>query len=328
MAGLDDDPNARRQWFLERRRRPNRKIPAGAYLKALNHKHRLRQKGVRPLVQPVVGGVNWTPLGPAAINHGQATFLPIVSGRITALAVGPGGQRIYAGAANGGVWFSADAGKTWAPLDQWAHLSTAPSDVEADSLAVGAIAVLFGTALDGSADTLFVGTGEPDGGYFGIGVKSSSQGGSTQSLEATNLSGNTFYRIVIDPAQPTTVFCATSVGLYRRPATAPYTNWTAVTVVADHPETVVSDAILPSAGTKTFYAACPGYGIYSSTDGATWTIIDAPVGAFNTAQRIALAASEGDPPVVYALNDEGNLYRMDVPNGRQFIAVTGLPPKA
>jgi len=114
-------------------------------------------------VQPVVGGVNWTPLGPAAINHGQATFLPIVSGRITALAVGPGGQRIYAGAANGGVWFSADAGKTWAPLDQWAHLSTAPSDVEADSLAVGAIAVLFGTALDGSADTLFVGTGEPVG---------------------------------------------------------------------------------------------------------------------------------------------------------------------
>jgi len=35
-----------------------------------------------------------------------------VSGRVTGLAVGPDGLRVYAGAANGGVWFSHDGGET------------------------------------------------------------------------------------------------------------------------------------------------------------------------------------------------------------------------
>jgi|GEM_PF-1726126 len=276
------------------------------------------------------GTVNWTPLGPAAINHGQAKSYPVVSGRITGLAVGPGGQRIYAGAANGGVWFSSDSGNTWTPLDQWAYmLGSPPQHFGADSLAVGAIAALFGTAADGSADTLFVGTGEPDteGGYYGVGVNHFTPAGAAPTLEASNLAGHSIFRIVIDPAQPTTVFAATSVGLYQRPASAPYDRWSPVTVVTGHTVTPVSDFVLPAKGTKTFYAACPGYGIYSSANGTTWAAINAPADVFKTATRIALAASETDPPVIYALTNEDTLYRMDVPNGGQFLNVGGLPAR-
>src|SRR6516165_10328734 len=35
----------------------------------------------------------WTPFGPSAVAHGQAEGHPVVSGRVTGLAVGPGGSR-------------------------------------------------------------------------------------------------------------------------------------------------------------------------------------------------------------------------------------------
>src|SRR5262245_43805218 len=46
--------------------------------------------GALPTLAPgIVGSVNWTPLGPSAAAHGQATGGPRVSGRVTSLAVGP-----------------------------------------------------------------------------------------------------------------------------------------------------------------------------------------------------------------------------------------------
>ena len=328
MPGPDDDPFARRRWFVNRRSGREGKIPANAYLNALRHKHRIRNENAALFLPPTSTGVNWTPLGPAAIDHGQATSYPVVSGRITALAVGPGGQRIYAGAANGGVWYSSDAGNTWTPLDEWAHLTPGapPSGVKADSLSVGALAVLFGA--DGTADTIFVGTGEPGDGYFGIGIKSRAPGATAFVLEASNLSGHTIYQLVIDPAQPGRVFAATSVGLYQRPAAAPFDNWTNIPVVGGNPAALVTEIVLPARGHNVFYAACPKYGIYFTLDGSTWTLIDAYPGAFTNASRIALAASESDPPVLYALTNQGACYRMDLQNNATFSRVMGVPPIA
>ena len=66
-----------------------------------------------PVPPGLHGSVNWTPLGPSIMSQGQAGGRPAVSGRVTGLAVGPDGLRVYAGAANGGVWFSHDGGETW-----------------------------------------------------------------------------------------------------------------------------------------------------------------------------------------------------------------------
>jgi hypothetical protein len=53
---------------------------------------------------------NWIPIGPSVVRQGQGANRPAVSGRVAGLAVAPGGQRVYAASANGGVWRSDNAG--------------------------------------------------------------------------------------------------------------------------------------------------------------------------------------------------------------------------
>ena len=102
-----------------------------------------------------------------------------MSGRVTTLAVGPGGARVYAGAANGGVWFSPDGGASWSPLADYAvSPSLFGGSTEADSLSVGALGVRFGASA--ATDEVYVGTGEPTGNYdayLGVGIRHSTSGG-------------------------------------------------------------------------------------------------------------------------------------------------------
>src|SRR5215469_14041588 len=160
----------------------------------------------------------WTPVGPSAVAHGQAEGHPVVSGRVTSLAVGPGGNRVYLGSANGGTWYSENSGASWSPIDEYAlpPQTAKLSHLEADSLSVGAIAVRFGAAA--AQDEIYVGTGEPLGGtaqFFGVGIKHSPSGGTAPAwtLEATNLVGEGVFRIVIDPEKADVVLAATTSGL-------------------------------------------------------------------------------------------------------------------
>ncbi|MCC6653279.1 MAG: hypothetical protein IT348_19160, partial [Candidatus Eisenbacteria bacterium] len=84
----------------------------------------------------VSAGVPWTPVGPYNIG-----------GRVTALAVAPGGTTLYLGAAHGGVWKSDNSGANWAPI----------SDVEGMS-SIGALAMDPADPL-----TVWCGTGEANG---------------------------------------------------------------------------------------------------------------------------------------------------------------------
>src|SRR5262249_39760807 len=106
------------------------------------------------------GSVNWTPLGPSALATGTGQDAA-VSGRVNGIAAGPSGSRVYAGAANGGIWFSPDGGASWAPLDDYSASPSFVGSVEADSLSVGAVAVRFGASA--ATDDVYVGTGEPTG---------------------------------------------------------------------------------------------------------------------------------------------------------------------
>src|SRR5258708_28253119 len=203
------------------------------------------------------GSINWVSLGPTKVDGGQAGAVhAVVSGRVTSIAVGPSGTRVYVGTANGGVWITEDGGTNWTALDEFANApaggaGTIASNLEADSLAVGAVAVRFGAAR--ASDVIFVGTGEPGGnadGYFGIGIKSSADGGTTFSLEATNLVSREIYRIVIDPDDPTIVFAATTNGLYQRPASAPFTSWNQIAGSFTSASGAASDVVVAGKGGK------------------------------------------------------------------------------
>lgn len=99
----------------------------------------------------------WVPIGPSVVRLGQADGRPQVTGRVSDLAVSPTGQRIYASAAKGGLWYSGDAGATWEPVGNWAS-AVRGAGGNLTGLSIGAILVDFGvTAAD---DHVVVGTGE------------------------------------------------------------------------------------------------------------------------------------------------------------------------
>jgi hypothetical protein len=113
---------------------------------------RTNQLGIVPLAFPT-----WTNLGPNPIPNGQTLPVNPVSGRVSAIEVDPTDpNKVYAGAAQGGVYRSLDGGATWAPLMD-----------NALSLAIGAL------ALDTTRGCLYVGTGESSAAidsFGGVGI--------------------------------------------------------------------------------------------------------------------------------------------------------------
>ena len=329
-------PAAREKHFFGSRSDRSGKTLSGAWTKAVTLRRALEKKprGGTPPDGPTggegrgpdggspggtpggPGSVNWTPIGPSVISGGGNE-----SGRVTAIAVGPSGTRIYAGAANGGVWLSTDGGAVWNALDDY---FTSPTDFggadEADSLAIGALLVRFGGS---SGDEVFVGTGDPNSSYdayFGVGIQHLVGGAWT--LEATNLTDVGIYNIVIDPDDvvTTNVWAATQSGIYRRPTSGSMASWNLVSspVFTNASGNATAMVVAGSGATKVFYAAFEGDTVYSSPDGTTWTALTGLTGS----GRIALGVPESDPTVLYAFMQDGTLNRLD---GTSFSSVGGMP---
>jgi hypothetical protein len=327
-----DDPAARADAFFETRRDEKGEILEGLFAKAVVERRRqelerLSGAGDEHAGTPgPAGSVNWTPIGPSVIAAGIGPNIG-VSGRINSLAVGPSGSRVYAGAANGGAWFSPDGGAHWRPLDDYAVSPTVFGGLlEADSLSVGAVAVRFGASA--ATDDVYVGTGEPFqnyDAYLGVGIRHSASGGApgTWALEATNLTSCGVFAIVIDPEDPTIVHAATTVGILRRPAAAPFTNWAQVTSPAftDPSGRATSIVVAGTGASKRYYAAFQSGGVYRSSDAVTWTALTGLGGN----GRISLAVAESDPAIVYAFRADATLARLV---GTAFQTVAGLPASA
>jgi hypothetical protein len=134
----------------------------------------------------------------------------LVAGRMTALAVD--GKYLFAGAAAGGVWRSADGGKHWMPVFD-----------KQNDLSIGALAV------DPADHSIWVGTGEPNesqDSYSGDGVFRSTDHGRTWQLVGNALPNYTVYRLTFDGAGH--VYAATNRGLLRRSALDLTNDWTTV----------------------------------------------------------------------------------------------------
>lgn len=277
---------------------------------------------------------NWIPIGPSVVRKGQVDGWLSTSGRVNGLAVAAGGNRVYAAAANGGVWRSDDAGRTWRSLmDAWDLNPTAQSS---DSLACGSIAI-----DPANADRVFVGTGDGNEAMmFGVGPVVSFDGGVNWATEpvapgSPGLDGWAMNAIVVDPGAPDRVVAGAvhlgnlgvdDGGVYRRePRPGGGFHWARK---AGPTGWITSVVAARAGGTTTFYASPAAGPVFSSTDGDTW----APVGAgFPTANigRVGLAVRANDPTVVYALiaaadNSIRGVWRLDTGAG-QWRQVTGHP---
>jgi photosystem II stability/assembly factor-like uncharacterized protein len=271
----------------------------------------------------IPGQKNWMPLGPSVVLNGQAVGLPSVGGRVSGIAVAPGGQIVYVASANGGVFRSTDGGMSWRSLMD--AFDVDPTNFASTSLACGAIAI-----DNDDPNRIYVGTGEGDThalfenrihsalpAYRGIGPIRSDDGGETWVSEPTDpdspdLAGKAFFALAVDPANRENVIGATTAGLYQRVPEGEG-EWVL------RRRGVHSSVVASANGTTRFFAAEWGRGVFRSSDGSQWS----PLGTgFPTASvgRIALGVQADNPDLVYALvaNTRGALlgvYRLDGVNG-------------
>jgi hypothetical protein len=122
-----------------------------------------------------------------------------VAGRVVAVAVDPGDPR-HLLAGGGGVWESADRGRSWAPRAD-----------DQPTTAIGAVAF-----APGDPRVAYAGTGQGEAlAALGVGLLRSADGGASwQALVASELLGAGFHDLLVDPGDPGRLLAATTAGLW------------------------------------------------------------------------------------------------------------------
>jgi photosystem II stability/assembly factor-like uncharacterized protein len=247
---------------------------------------------------PTVGG-NWTAAGPTNIG-----------GRIVGLALDPQQpDTLYAASASGGLWRSADAGRTFAPA--W------PQDA---TQAMGAVT----TASDG---TLYVGTGEPNPGggsvtYEGTGVyRSTDRGNSWRNIGLRD--SGAIGAIAVDPHDDRRLLVAATGSLYSGggdrgvyQSTDGGKSWLRTLDVGGEFTGAVDVQIDPRDPRRVYavlwdHRRTPvkrtyggvGSGVFRSTDGgSTWQRLEGGLPAVGPdVGRIGVAVSASEPGRLYAI---------------------------
>lgn len=225
---------------------------------------------------------------------------------------------IYAAVGPSGLWKSVDSGITWEP-----------SFDSQGTVSVGAVAV-----SQSHNDIVWVGTGESTARNSvapGDGVYKSEDAGKTWSrmgLEETKF----ISRVVIDPANPDTVYVAAQGHLWGPNSergvfktTDGGKTWRKTLFV--NADTGAADLAVDPSNSKILYAAMwdyrrlpyffrsggDGSGLYKSADGGeTWRKLSEGLPAGPTG-RIGVGVSRSNPAVVYALieNKNGGLFRSE-----------------
>jgi photosystem II stability/assembly factor-like uncharacterized protein len=289
---------------------------------------------------PVIAGeTNWLLLGPLVVMDGQTGGgeRQPVAGRIAGLAIGPGGNTVYAASANGGVFVSTDGGGIWKSSDE---IDLDPNSPASASLICGAIAI-----DPTNPNRVFVGTGEGATqtyfdrritgalpAYRGIGILRTDNGGSKWVVEPSvpDLSGQAFFALAISPSDRECVVGATTAGLYRRvPQPGGEFEWQRVA------SGVFSSVVVTSAGgaTRFFCARWPqandaeASDVLCSDDAINWTSAGSHFPP--DVARVSLGVQSGNPELVYALGVKSSgaihgLYRLDGVGGN-WKKVSGLP---
>lgn len=215
---------------------------------------------------PAGPGTPWFTIGPRNVN-----------GRVKCLAVHPTNENIvYAGAASGGVWKSADGGQSWRPL--W--------DQE-ESLAIGGLAI-----APSIPDTIYAGTGEGviagtygSGHNFpGSGVYLSNDAGASWTRRASVVNRR-ITRVLVSATDASRVYVAGQSGFER--STDAGITWATIRTGQ------ASDAVIDPNNSDILYVCIHNDGIYKSSDGGNnWAKLTmGPAGASANWLKIAIGDS-------------------------------------
>src|SRR5436190_5050896 len=234
--------NGRAQEDYDNRAYPKKWVRAAQQLAAANAANAIAKL-------PAANTANWVNLGPNGVpadafvagESTGATAGTIYSGRTTAIAVSPNCKQssctVFIGAAGGGVWKTTNA------------LATSPSWSSVNSgIASNSIGSIVFDPNDTTGNTLYVGTGEPNGSGdsdAGVGLYKSVDGGQNWSLVGGSTAvatGRSIGAIAIDPANASHIFIGTDV--------------------ARHGSSSVNGGRFTPPG-------APACGLYESTDGGT-----------------------------------------------------------
>jgi len=270
----------RSAWFQARESWPLREAPIDLLT--------LERARATSDLAPAPGAAQWAQVGPADIG-----------GRMTCAVCHPSASdRLWAGAAGGGVWHSPDAGKTWQAL--W--------DGE-PSLNIGAL------ALDPqNPDIIYCGTGEANlsaDSHPGVGLFRSLNAGQSWQVLALADTGlpSRIGAIAVDPfdsnhllaggiahrdGDATGLFVSTNGGV----------TWPRVPIVGSAPYRC-HDVHFHAARKGVIYVTISALGmkngIWRSTDGGTnWQQLSVGLPSPDLIGRTSLALAPSDPDVLYA----------------------------
>jgi photosystem II stability/assembly factor-like uncharacterized protein len=234
------------------------------------------------------GGGTWQAIGPDHVPNGQTygSNRVDVIGRVASIAIDPRSKwHILLGSAGGGIWESKDDGATWQPRTD-----------QMPSLAIGAV-----TFDPRNPKRVYAGSGE--GNFYanlGAGVYLSKDGGTTWDVLAkAPFIGVGFYRLVVDPRTPATLYAATTNGFYR--STNAGSSWT-----RRRAGRCWDLSVHPGGGAVEVLAAFED-GVFRSTNsGTSFSAVTLPTTPPAPWTRLAVDRTTSSPDVAYVFGAAGN----------------------
>ncbi len=220
---------------------------------------------------------NWTIIGPTnSIPSGGG------AGRLNFVRFDPNDPNtIYVGSPAGGLWKSSNGGASWS------------SNTDQLSQVIGCTDI----AIDPTnSNIMYLATGDGDAGdTYTIGILKSTDGGLTW-----NTTGLSYYmantrqisKLLIDPANTSTILAATSAGIFRSTDAGATFTLVQAGSFKDMEFKPGDPNIVYTAGTE-FYR--------STNNGQTWSKITTGIAAAATLSRIAIAVTPHDNNYVYLL---------------------------
>lgn len=232
---------------------------------------------------------SWQELGPLNMPSYEPS-----QGRVNTVAFDPTDpNRFYVGAATGGVWGTTDGGMTYTPRTD-----------QMPNLAVSSIVVDYATS-----NRIYVATGDADGNAAtSIGVWKSEDSGATWAATGLAFLPTVFteiYKLIQHPTQPSTLYAATTRGLYTTVnGGATWTNSLSTYLLYDIEFKPGDPTVLYLTG----YAAGGGRFLRSQDGGANWTVIATGLPAASGVGRSAIATTAAAPGTVYFLSSGSASY--------------------